>query len=138
MQCACDTLSSVACPALQYFSALTNKRHDFRVGGGWKLLNTKCVFGFSLQRLSETFLILRRNKRDMTKMYIGLHAKHRCYSYQILIQLEFSRQIFENFTNIKFHGNPTSGSRVVPCGRTDMTKLIVAFRNFANAPNNYN
>jgi hypothetical protein len=23
-------------------------------------------------------------------------------------------------------------------GRTDMTKLIVAFRNFANAPKNYN
>jgi len=26
--------------------------------------------------------------------------------------------------------------RVVPCGRTDMTKPIVTFRNFANAPNN--
>ena len=25
-------------------------------------------------------------------------------------------------------------SRVVPCGRADMAKLIVAFRNFANAP----
>jgi len=38
--------------------------------------------------------------------------------------------------------NPSSGSRVVPCGRTgrqtdrqtDMMKLIVAFRNFAKAP----
>jgi hypothetical protein len=28
----------------------------------------------------------------------------------------------------------SSGSRVVPFGRTDMTKLIVTFRNFANAP----
>ena len=28
----------------------------------------------------------------------------------------------------------SSGSRVVPYRRTDMTKLIVAFRNFANAP----
>ena len=34
---------------------------------------------------------------------------------------------------IKFHANPSSGSRVVTCGRTDMTKLIVALRNFANA-----
>jgi len=33
--------------------------------------------------------------------------------------LEFSRQIFENFSNIKFPENPPSGSRVVPCGRTD-------------------
>ena len=32
-----------------------------------KLLNTKCVFWFSLQLLSETFLILRRNERDMIK-----------------------------------------------------------------------
>jgi len=39
---------------------------------------------------------------------------------------------------MKFHENPSSESRVVPCGptdrRTDITKLIVAFRNFANAP----
>ena len=41
--------------------------------------------------------------------------------------LEFSRQIFVKSTNIKFHENPSSGSRVVPYGRTDMTKLIVAF-----------
>jgi hypothetical protein len=37
-----------------------------------------------------------------------------------------------------FHENPSSRRRVVPCGRTDgqtdMTKLIVAFRNFANPP----
>ena len=38
---------------------------------------------------------------------------------------------------MEFHENPSSGSRV-PCGgtegQTDMTKLPVAFRNFANAP----
>jgi len=32
-----------------------------------KLLNTKCVFWFFLQPLYETFLILRRNERDMIK-----------------------------------------------------------------------
>ena len=50
------------------------------------------------------------------------------------MKLEFSRLIFEKSSNIKFHENPLSGSRAVPCGRTDMTKLMVAFRNFANAP----
>ena len=30
----------------------------------------------------------------------------------------------------------SSGSRAVPCGQTDITKLIVAFSNFANAPKN--
>jgi hypothetical protein len=42
--------------------------------------------------------------------------------------------MFEKVSNIKFHQNASSGSWVVPYGQTDMTKLIVAFRNFANAP----
>jgi hypothetical protein len=33
-------------------------------GGANRLLNTKCVFWFSLQLLSEAFLILRRIQRD--------------------------------------------------------------------------
>ena len=41
------------------------------------------------------------------------------YSRQMLMKLEFSRQIFERFSNIKFRQNPSSGSRVVPCWRTD-------------------
>jgi hypothetical protein len=34
---------------------------------GKKLLNTKCVFWFSLQLSSETFPILRRTERDIIK-----------------------------------------------------------------------
>jgi hypothetical protein len=41
--------------------------------------------------------------------------------------------MFEKYSNIKFYGNPSRGSRAVPW--TDKTKLIVTFRNFANAPN---
>ena len=51
------------------------------------------------------------------------------------MKVEFSRQIFEKVSYIKFHQNPSIGSRVVSCGQTDM-KLIVAFRNFAKAPEN--
>jgi hypothetical protein len=51
------------------------------------------------------------------------------------MKYEFSRQIFEKSWNAKFNENPSSGSRV-PSGRTerrtDMTKLRVSFRNFAN------
>jgi len=43
-------------------------------------------------------------------------------------------------THTKFHENPSSGSQLVLCRRTgrqtDMTKLIVAYRNFATAPHN--
>ena len=54
------------------------------------------------------------------------------------MKLESFRQMLEKISNIKFHQNPTIGSRVVSCGQKDMTKLIVAFRNFANAPENAN
>jgi hypothetical protein len=51
------------------------------------------------------------------------------------MKLAFSRHIFEKkSSNIKFHQNVYSGSQVVPCGQTDMTKLIVTTRNFESAP----
>jgi hypothetical protein len=57
------------------------------------------------------------------------------------IKLEFSQQSFEKYSNIKLHKNLASRSRVVPRGQTDrqtdMTKLIVAFRNFAKTPKKY-
>jgi len=37
----------VACQALQYSSALSHQRHDFREGEKNKLLNKKCVFIYS-------------------------------------------------------------------------------------------
>ena len=35
------------------------------------------------------------------------------------MKLEFYGQIFEKYSNTKFHENPSSGSRVVPSGWTD-------------------
>ena len=53
------------------------------------------------------------------------------------MEIEFSRQIFEKVSNIKFNQNPSSRTRV-PLGqadrRTDVTKLIIAVRNFAKPP----
>jgi hypothetical protein len=106
---------------------------------GKRLLNIKCVFRFSLQLSSETFVILSRIKRNIIANYVGLHVKY-SLSCQILINLDFSRQIFKKYSNMNFHENPSSGSRVFPCGRTDrqagrhMTKLLIAFRIFAHMP----
>ena len=67
------------------------------------------------------------------------------YSCRILIKLKLPQQTFEKYTNVKFHENPPSRSRVFPRGQTDnwrkaglpaMTKQIVAFRTFANLPKN--
>jgi len=41
----------------------------------------------------------------------------------------------EKFSDTKFDENPSSGSRVVPCGRTDRRDDGNSLRNFANAPN---
>ena len=62
----------MAFPALQYFS--TYLKNDTIIEK--KLLNTKCVFLFPQQLLSETFLIVRITEQDMIKMYIGLHVKY--------------------------------------------------------------
>jgi hypothetical protein len=56
-----------------------------------------------------------------------------CYC-QIVMKLEIYRLIFEKYSNIIFHFNPSIRTRAVPCGRTDTAHLIVAFRNFSKAP----
>ena len=108
------------------------------------LLNIKCVFWFSLQLLSETFLIIRRTERDMIKkMYIGLLVKYRLFLSYFNDTWIFLTYILKILKYQKFHGSLSSGSWVVPLGqtdgrtdgRTDMMKLIVTFHNFANTPN---
>jgi len=68
-------------------------------------------------------------------MYAGLHVKYGLLWSVFNWKLEFSRQIWGKSSNIKLHKYPSSRSRVVPCGQTDRNaKLIVASRNFSNAP----
>jgi len=54
------------------------------------------------------------------------------------MKLEFSHQLLGKHSNIRYHKNPSSGSRIVLCGRTarrtNMSNLLVAFRSFAKAP----
>ena len=70
-------------------------------------------------------------------MYIGLHVKCPLFLPDFNKILIFSTD-FRNLIKFRFQENPFSGSRVVPCGQTDvqtdMTKLIVHFSYFANVP----
>ena len=73
-------------------------------------------------------------------MYVGLHIKYPLFLSDFNKTLIFST----DFRKLLKYQNPSSGNRV-PCGwtdrqtedgKTDMTKLTVAFCNFANAPKN--
>jgi len=129
-----NIISSLVCRVYRIPSYYPINRMIF----GKKLLNIKCVFWFLYDL--ETFFIVRRLQRD-----ISIHVRVKCtifpymcvwsarYSCHILNKRKFSRRISEEYSNIKFYGKPSSGSRVRTDGRTDMTKLIVAFRNFVKA-----
>jgi hypothetical protein len=89
-------LSSVGCLALRYVSTLSQKRHDFRKK---KLSNIKCVFLFTLQHLSETFIILRRIERDIIINVHGCSCKVPAFLSDFNETLIFStdfREIFKH------------------------------------------
>jgi hypothetical protein len=59
------------------------------------------------------------------------------------MKVEFSRQVFDKYSAVKFHENLPDCSGVVTCtraggrtvGKTRMTKLILAFCGFSDARN---
>jgi hypothetical protein len=116
------TLSPVSCLSLPEFSTLSHKRYDFRK----EERNTKCVFWFSLQLLSETFLILRRDIAINVKTFFLSDFNKTC----------LSSTYFGKNWHIKFNQNPSNKSQDVPCrrteGRTDMRKLIITSRSYMN------
>jgi len=120
---------------LPCFSTLSPKRYNFRKK---ELLNIKCTFWFSLQILSETFLILRRTGRSTIKICIGPHVEWTFFRfYRNLNFLDrFSKNTqTSNFTKMcKWESRHKDGRTD---GQTDMTKLTVAFRTPANTSNDY-
>jgi hypothetical protein len=91
--------------------------------------------------LSETFLIPRRTEQDMVKMYSGFHVEYALFlsDFNFLGGFSKNNQV-SNFMKIRPVGAELflAGGRADgrTDGRTSMTKLIVAFRNFAKAPEN--
>ena len=118
-------LSTAACSALQYFSTLSHKHHNFRKKKIISYWTQKCVLWFPLQRLSEAFLIVRRNMRDIIKNVYW------SYSCPIWMKLEFSLQVFRKKI-LKYQISWKSAQCESSCSmRTDRgtdIKLTVAFR----------
>ena len=94
----------------------------------WYVLNISTTF-------DRTFLIIRRTERDMIENVYWSLWKYPLFLFEFNESWIFS-QFFEKYPNIKFQENPSS--RHADGQTTDMTKLTVAFRNFANAPKKCN
>ena len=131
MQCAWAILSSVACPALQYSSTLSHKRYDFRN----KVTEHKMyVLIFSATFVWNTYHSKKNWAKCNKKMCI-FHVK-----YPLLLSHFNGTCIFSTvFRKTLEYQLPRSVQWKTTCsmrtdGRTNMMKLIVAIRNFANAP----
>jgi hypothetical protein len=85
---------------------------------------------------SETFPVLRGTERNMITKWLSCKVLLFIYFFQILMKLEFSyifskKPQISNFIKIR-----PVGAEFFHADGTDLTKLIVAFRNIANAPKN--
>jgi hypothetical protein len=120
-------LSSVACLAVPYFSTLSHKRHDCR-----KIYWTLNVFWFSLQLLSETFVILRRIQRDIT---INVHRPSRevpVIRVRFWLNLNFLDRFSKNtqISNL-IKIRPVGAELFHADGRTDIHKYAKADSRFS-------
>jgi hypothetical protein len=108
----------LACPALPYFSTLSHKRQDF---------SAKTEDKLPFYSTNRVYNIYRFKNNSTRHTCSSVFTQSTRYSCQILMKPEFSLQVFEKYLNIKYHENPSSGSRAVHCGPTGTTKLIVTF-----------
>jgi hypothetical protein len=117
-------------PVRLYSTIPQDKRYDFEK----KVFEHKMCVWIFLQLMTNISHSKRNWARYDQKCILVFTLSTRYYC-QILIKQSFST-CFRKYWIMIFHENPSSGSRVVPCGRTRrqpyMMKLIVAFRNFTN------
>jgi len=107
-------LSPVTCPALQYFSALSHKRHDFRGGGDTEDKMTLLIFSTTFAwNISHS----RKNseRHEVSSVFMLNYPSFLSDFNETLIFW----QIFKKYSNTTFHENLSSGCRDVLCGRID-------------------
>ena len=137
MQFACAILSSASCPALQYFfpnclinGTICEKKTEY-----------KMYFDLLYKFVWKVFHHKKKWARCGHKCVLVFVQSTRYYC-QVLMKIDFSRQIFEKYRNIKFHENPLSEAesfygtdrQTQTDRRKNMANPIVAFRSFSKAP----
>jgi hypothetical protein len=102
------------------------------------LLNTKCVFWFPLQLLSEKFLILRRSDWDMIKNVYWIACEVPSFLSDFNATWNFSADFRKIFKYQISSQCVQWGDELFHTDRgTDITRLQLAFSNSAKAPTNY-
>jgi hypothetical protein len=82
--------------------------------------------------MSAKFLILRRILRDIiTNVHVS-SGKITVILARFEQNLNCLKRFSKKSSNTKFLENLSSGSRVIACGLTDTTKLVVTFSNKTN------
>jgi hypothetical protein len=66
----------------------------------------------------QTFVFWEELSEIWSKTYMGFHVKYPLFLSDFNEAL-ISQQIFEKYSNMKFHENPSSGSCVVACRKKD-------------------
>ena len=122
--CTAHTPYFTASQAHSRFSTLSHKRQDFRN----KILLDLKLLWFSLQILSEAFVILRKIQQDMI-MYVKCPLFLSDFGVTWIFWTHF-RKIRRCLNLMKIR--PVGADLF--CVEKDVTKLMVTFRSFANAP----
>jgi len=107
---ACALLSFVACPALELSLSvlLSYKWHGFL-----KTVTEHKMCGLTFYTtFAWNIFPSRKNWARYDKKCVVVFMWSTHYSSPILMKLEFSRQLFEKYKNIKLHENSSSWSRV--------------------------
>jgi hypothetical protein len=113
-----------------YFSTLSHKWRDSRK----KVTEHKMRVSIFSTNFDENVSQCNKNLARYCQMWQRLHVKYPLFLSDFNETWIFSTDFWKKALNIKFHQNPCSESWVVPYRQMDMTKLVVVFRNFANAP----